>query len=68
MEPNKMKPAIIGGVTLGVLSVIPVVNLVNRVPRLSSIPAYLIGVGFRPEHAPDFARRRPDRPQVPSGS
>jgi 2-polyprenyl-6-methoxyphenol hydroxylase-like FAD-dependent oxidoreductase len=31
--------------------------LLRRVPQLSYVPAYLIGVGLRPEHAPDFARR-----------
>ena len=35
----------------------PVLNLVTQLPQLSYIPAYLIGVGFRPEHAPAFARR-----------
>ncbi|OYN78969.1 FAD-dependent oxidoreductase [Mycolicibacterium sphagni] len=29
----------------------------QRLPFLSAIPAYLVGVGIRPEHAPDFARR-----------
>jgi hypothetical protein len=29
------------------------------VPQASYLPAYLIGVGFRPEHAPAFARRQP---------
>ena len=28
-------------------------------PQLSVIPAYLMGVGVRPEHAPMFARRAP---------
>ncbi|GAB3451197.1 FAD-dependent oxidoreductase [Streptomonospora sediminis] len=32
---------------------------VRAVPRLSALPAYVIGVGLRPEHAPAFARRRP---------
>jgi hypothetical protein len=27
------------------------------VPQASYVPAYLIGVGLRPEHAPAFARR-----------
>jgi 2-polyprenyl-6-methoxyphenol hydroxylase-like FAD-dependent oxidoreductase len=36
----------------------PVLALIRRVPQLSLGPAYLIGVGLRPEHAPDFARRR----------
>jgi 2-polyprenyl-6-methoxyphenol hydroxylase-like FAD-dependent oxidoreductase len=35
--------------------------LLRRVPRLTSVTAYLIGVGFKPEHAPDFARRPPTR-------
>jgi len=35
----------------------PVLALVSRFPQLSFVPAYLIGVGFRPEHAPPFARR-----------
>jgi 2-polyprenyl-6-methoxyphenol hydroxylase-like FAD-dependent oxidoreductase len=30
-----------------------------RFPQLSAIPAYLMGVGVRPEHAPTFARRAP---------
>jgi 2-polyprenyl-6-methoxyphenol hydroxylase-like FAD-dependent oxidoreductase len=30
--------------------------LIGRFPQLSYLPAYLIGVGFRPEHAPPFAR------------
>jgi 2-polyprenyl-6-methoxyphenol hydroxylase-like FAD-dependent oxidoreductase len=37
----------------------PVLALVRRVPQLSVVPAYLIGVGLRPEHAPAFARRAP---------
>jgi 2-polyprenyl-6-methoxyphenol hydroxylase-like FAD-dependent oxidoreductase len=43
----------------------PVLALLRRVPQLSVLPAYLIGVGVRPEHAPDFARR-PAAP--PSGT
>jgi 2-polyprenyl-6-methoxyphenol hydroxylase-like FAD-dependent oxidoreductase len=33
------------------------VKLVERVPQLTAIPAYVIGVGLFPQHAPDFARR-----------
>jgi 2-polyprenyl-6-methoxyphenol hydroxylase-like FAD-dependent oxidoreductase len=33
------------------------VNLVRRLPFLSAIPAYVVGVGVRPERAPAFARR-----------
>ena len=32
-------------------------RLIERFPRLRAIPAYAIGYGVRPEHAPDFARR-----------
>jgi 2-polyprenyl-6-methoxyphenol hydroxylase-like FAD-dependent oxidoreductase len=37
----------------------PVLALIGHVPQVSYLPAYLIGVGFRPEHAPAFARRQP---------
>jgi 2-polyprenyl-6-methoxyphenol hydroxylase-like FAD-dependent oxidoreductase len=33
------------------------VALIRRVPGASFVPAYVIGVGLRPEHAPAFARR-----------
>ncbi|RDH76965.1 FAD-dependent oxidoreductase [Mycolicibacterium moriokaense] len=33
------------------------IRLLERVPQLSAVPAYLIGVGLLPQHAPDFARR-----------
>jgi 2-polyprenyl-6-methoxyphenol hydroxylase-like FAD-dependent oxidoreductase len=32
-------------------------SLVGRIPALSALPAYVVGVGVRPEHAPEFARR-----------
>ncbi|MDQ1730251.1 MAG: hypothetical protein QOK10_410 [Pseudonocardiales bacterium] len=35
----------------------PLLTLVERVPALTAIPAYLVGVGLMPQHAPDFARR-----------
>ncbi len=34
-------------------------GLVQRLPWLSVVPAYFVGVGVRPEHAPAFARRGP---------
>jgi 2-polyprenyl-6-methoxyphenol hydroxylase-like FAD-dependent oxidoreductase len=34
-------------------------NALRRLPWLSAIPAYFVGVGVRPEHAPEFARRAP---------
>jgi 2-polyprenyl-6-methoxyphenol hydroxylase-like FAD-dependent oxidoreductase len=33
------------------------VTLLRRMPLLRMVPTYLIGVGIRPERAPDFARR-----------
>jgi len=32
-------------------------RLLARFPQLAAVPAYLMGVGVRPEHAPGFARR-----------
>ncbi len=32
-------------------------GLVERVPQLTAVPAYLVGVGLLPQHAPSFARR-----------
>ncbi len=34
-----------------------VAGLFSRIPSLAVIPAYLVGVGLRPERAPQFARR-----------
>ncbi|MEH3139309.1 MAG: FAD-dependent oxidoreductase [Mycobacterium kyogaense] len=36
-------------------------RIMQRVPWLSVVPAYLVGVGVRPERAPEFARRRADQ-------
>ncbi|WP_226364818.1 FAD-dependent oxidoreductase [Pseudonocardia sp. ICBG162] len=41
----------------------PLLRLMRAVPAAQIVPAYLVGVGFRPERAPDFARREP----VPAG-
>ena len=32
-------------------------RVVRRFPRLRAVPAYLVGIGALPEHAPSFARR-----------
>ncbi|WP_281269602.1 FAD-dependent oxidoreductase [Arthrobacter silvisoli] len=37
----------------------PVVFAARRLPWLRKVPAFLLGFGPRPEHAPGFARRRP---------
>jgi hypothetical protein len=31
----------------------------RKFPKLQAIPAYVIGIGVLPEHAPSFARRSP---------
>lgn len=36
-------------------------RIMKRLPALSVVPAYIVGVGFRPEKAPAWARRRNDR-------
>jgi len=40
----------------------PMIGLFSRAPRLNVVPAQLLGLGLRPEHAPDFARRTVQRP------
>ncbi|MDT0301787.1 FAD-dependent oxidoreductase [Streptomonospora wellingtoniae] len=40
-------------------------SAVTAIPQLSAIPAYLVGVGVRPERAPAFARR-PSRSAGPA--
>jgi 2-polyprenyl-6-methoxyphenol hydroxylase-like FAD-dependent oxidoreductase len=42
----------------------PLLALLKRVPQTSFVPAYLIGIGIRPEHAPEFAKR-PARSSTP---
>jgi 2-polyprenyl-6-methoxyphenol hydroxylase-like FAD-dependent oxidoreductase len=37
----------------------PLITALRRIPVLRYIPAYVIGVGIRPERAPRFARRQP---------
>lgn len=36
---------------------VPLARLLRVLPALSAIPARVVGVGVRPEHAPGFARR-----------
>ncbi|MFI9009445.1 FAD-dependent oxidoreductase [Actinosynnema sp. NPDC053489] len=37
------------------------IRLLQRFPRLQVVPAFLVAIGLRPEHAPEFARRAPER-------
>ncbi len=34
-------------------------RVAQRFPFLQAVPAYMIAIGPRPEHAPEFARREP---------
>jgi 2-polyprenyl-6-methoxyphenol hydroxylase-like FAD-dependent oxidoreductase len=34
-------------------------KVVQRFPFMQAVPAYVIAIGPRPEHAPEFARRQP---------
>ena len=42
-------------------------GMMKRLPILSAVPAYIVGVGFRPERAPAWARRRTAQPRGRSG-
>ncbi|GAA1682979.1 FAD-dependent oxidoreductase [Fodinicola feengrottensis] len=37
------------------------VRLISRTPLLRRLPGEIVGLGFRPEHIPAFARRKPDQ-------
>lgn len=56
-----MRPVLQGGeipqVPTGLVRAVAAV--LTRLPGLSVIPAYAVGVGVRPERAPEFARRAP---------
>jgi 2-polyprenyl-6-methoxyphenol hydroxylase-like FAD-dependent oxidoreductase len=43
----------------GIRSSLPTAQIaaLRRFPALRFVPAYLIGIGFRPERAPEFAKR-----------
>jgi 2-polyprenyl-6-methoxyphenol hydroxylase-like FAD-dependent oxidoreductase len=44
------------------------VALLRTLPWLRMLPTYLLGVGIRPERAPDFARRPPAPVDEPTGA
>lgn len=56
LHRNAVGPALDGDLTAPPS---PLLAMMNRFPALQVVPAYLIGVGFRPERAPAFARRSP---------
>ncbi|MBB4908273.1 FAD-dependent oxidoreductase [Actinophytocola algeriensis] len=58
LHARVLKPALAGKVEIARAAKLPVpVRMMTRFPKLRRIPAYVVGRGFRPEHAPPFARR-----------
>jgi 2-polyprenyl-6-methoxyphenol hydroxylase-like FAD-dependent oxidoreductase len=58
LHARVLKPALAGEIEIAGAAKLPLpVRMVTRFPKLRRIPAYVVGRGFRPEHAPDFARR-----------
>jgi 2-polyprenyl-6-methoxyphenol hydroxylase-like FAD-dependent oxidoreductase len=58
LHARALRPALAGEVEIARATKLPLpIRLVQRFPRLRRVPAYVIGRGIRPEHAPDFARR-----------
>jgi 2-polyprenyl-6-methoxyphenol hydroxylase-like FAD-dependent oxidoreductase len=56
MHDNAVGPALAGKIDLAKRTPLAL-RLLARFPKLGLIPGYLVAIGFRPEHAPDFARR-----------
>jgi 2-polyprenyl-6-methoxyphenol hydroxylase-like FAD-dependent oxidoreductase len=59
MMQRFLQGAVVGPVLTGERETFPKAPLLltTKFPGLRKIPAYLVGIGLRPEHAPDFARR-----------
>jgi 2-polyprenyl-6-methoxyphenol hydroxylase-like FAD-dependent oxidoreductase len=58
LHARALRPALAGDVEIARATKLPLpIRMVRRFPGLRRLPAYVIGRGFRPEHAPDFARR-----------
>jgi 2-polyprenyl-6-methoxyphenol hydroxylase-like FAD-dependent oxidoreductase len=56
MHAKAVGPALSGAIDLNRKTPLAL-RMMTRIPKLGLIPAYLVAIGFRPEHAPDFARR-----------
>jgi hypothetical protein len=56
MHAKAVDPALSGAIDLTQKAPLAL-RMMTRFPKLGLIPAYLVAIGFRPEHAPDFARR-----------
>jgi 2-polyprenyl-6-methoxyphenol hydroxylase-like FAD-dependent oxidoreductase len=61
IQDSFLKPTLTGTSTIAQGKVPSVIRLIRRFPRLQVVPGYLVAIGLRPEHAPAFARRAPER-------
>lgn len=59
LHARVLRPALSGDIEIAKSTTkLPLpVRMMKRFPWLRRIPAYIVGRGLRPEHAPDFARR-----------
>jgi 2-polyprenyl-6-methoxyphenol hydroxylase-like FAD-dependent oxidoreductase len=59
LHARVLRPALAGEIEIArATDKLPLpVRMIRRFPWLRRVPAYLVGRGIRPEHAPDFARR-----------
>ncbi|MDQ3788732.1 MAG: FAD-dependent oxidoreductase [Actinomycetota bacterium] len=58
LHAKVLRPALAGDIEIARASKLPLpVRMMTRFPKLRRIPAYVVGRGFLPEHAPAFARR-----------
>ncbi len=54
-----LRRALDGKVDVGSAGVPLPIKVLQRFPVLQGVPAYMVAIGLRPEHAPAFARRKP---------
>jgi 2-polyprenyl-6-methoxyphenol hydroxylase-like FAD-dependent oxidoreductase len=58
LHARVLRPALAGEIEIARAAKLPLpVRVMRRFPWFRRIPAYVVGRGLRPEHAPDFARR-----------
>ncbi len=61
IQDSFLKPTL-DGTSAGTTGRMPrPVAFMQRFPWFQGVPAYLVAIGLRPEHAPDFARRAPGK-------
>ncbi|WP_033437567.1 FAD-dependent oxidoreductase [Saccharothrix sp. NRRL B-16314] len=61
IQDSFLKPTLAGTSDIARGGVPLPVRLLQRFPWLQVVPGYLVAIGLRPEHAPTFARRAPER-------